>query len=267
MLQVDVQTAGEYAASVVGVGTARWRHVQTAAAAAAEPAGLLDRDEGDLLIAAAWLHDVGYDHPQPPTGFHPLDGAVLLLDAGWPMRLASLVAHHSEARFMAAARGLLTRLDEFPREQGPVSDGLTFADMTSAPDGRRVTILERLPDIRRRHAGEALLWARVRDQREPHLLLAAARVDVRLDGTHAPGHRALPLMPRLEHIAADTVAEVADRHPDRPLLDVEAAVRASASLNSAVPDASFGHVIEDACRLLLATADHPPEDLLAQTAP
>ena len=267
MREVDVEAAREYAASLVGDGTARWEHIQTAATAATEPARLLDRTEGDLLIAAAWVHDIGYHHPDPPTGFRPLDGAELLLDAGWPMRLASLVAHHSEARFMAAARGLLRRLNEFPREQGPVCDGLVFADMTSASDGRRITILERLPDIRRRHAGDAILWARARDLREPHLLLAAARVDARLHNSGAPGHRALPVPPRLEHIAAEAVVDLADRHSDRPLLDVEAAVRASASLNSAVPDASVGHVIADAIRLLLATADHPPEDLLAQTAP
>lgn len=31
------------------------------------------------------------------TGFHPIDGAKYLAAAGWPNRIASLVAHHSAA--------------------------------------------------------------------------------------------------------------------------------------------------------------------------
>ena len=109
------EQARELAGSAIPVASKRWRHVETAAGAAAEAAQLLDATEGAMLVSAAWLHDIGYHHPDPPTGFHPLDGAHLVTDAGWPARVAALVAHHSEARFIAAARGLGAALDAWPQ--------------------------------------------------------------------------------------------------------------------------------------------------------
>ena len=94
--------------------------------AAAKAGRVLDPDERRLLVSSAWVHDIGYYHPDPPTGFHPLDGAQLVLDAGWSERMAAMVAHHSEARFMAGARGLVGALERWPREAGPVADGLVW---------------------------------------------------------------------------------------------------------------------------------------------
>ena len=37
----------------------RWRHVQAVATAAREISGAVDPDERDLLVTAAWLHDIG----------------------------------------------------------------------------------------------------------------------------------------------------------------------------------------------------------------
>ena len=36
------------------------------------------------LIAAAWLHDIGYGSLLRDTGFHPIDGAQYLRRKGWP---------------------------------------------------------------------------------------------------------------------------------------------------------------------------------------
>ena len=60
----------------------------------------------DLLIAAAWLHDIGYSPLVVDTGLHSLDGARYLQRLGYPARLCGLIAHHSGARFEATQRGL-----------------------------------------------------------------------------------------------------------------------------------------------------------------
>src|SRR4051812_13529235 len=74
----------------------RWRHTVGVADRAAELADLLGADaDRQLVIAAAWLHDIGYAGPVLDTGFHPLDGAAYLDRHGWPARVAGLVAHHS----------------------------------------------------------------------------------------------------------------------------------------------------------------------------
>ena len=39
-------------------------------------------DEGSLLVAAAWLHDIGYASALVDTGFHPIDGARYLRRRG-----------------------------------------------------------------------------------------------------------------------------------------------------------------------------------------
>ena len=40
-----------------------------------------------LLLAAAWLHDIGYAPTVRKTGFHPLDGGLYLRDHKWDQRL------------------------------------------------------------------------------------------------------------------------------------------------------------------------------------
>ncbi len=52
----------------------RWSHVAAVAKRADEVAPVLDVD-ADLLVSAAWLHDIGYAPQVVDTGFHPLDGA------------------------------------------------------------------------------------------------------------------------------------------------------------------------------------------------
>ena len=58
----------------------RWTHVQGVAARARGLAPVLGAD-ADLLIAAAWLHDIGYAPDLAVTGLHALDGARYLRDA------------------------------------------------------------------------------------------------------------------------------------------------------------------------------------------
>ena len=74
-------------------------------------------DDRALLVAAAYLHDIGYAPELEDTGFHPLDGARWLRAHGHE-RLAGLVAHHSGA-VRGGARGLADALAEFPDEPQP----------------------------------------------------------------------------------------------------------------------------------------------------
>ena len=55
----------------------RWQHVQ-AVAAQAERLSAASDVAGNLLVAAAWLHDIGYAPDLLDTGFHPIDGGRFL---------------------------------------------------------------------------------------------------------------------------------------------------------------------------------------------
>ncbi|WP_322781021.1 HD domain-containing protein [Frankia sp. Cas4] len=161
---------------------ARWAHSATVAAQADEIASTVASSDRGLLVSAAWLHDIGYSPLLIDSGFHPLDGALHLIRAGAPMRLAALVAHHSEARLLAQPRGLLDALDEFPREDGSVTDALAYADMTAGPTGEIMSVARRFADIRERHADEPPDLFAARRRREPQLLAATARAARRLRG-------------------------------------------------------------------------------------
>jgi hypothetical protein len=131
----------------------RWLHVQAVAHKARRVAPILPAEEHELLVAAAFLHDVGYAPSLDRLGFHPVDGARFLRAHGQE-RLACLVAHHSGARFEAEERGLVDELAGFPVEDGPVMDALSFADMTIGPAGQPMTLEERIGDIRHRYPPE-----------------------------------------------------------------------------------------------------------------
>ena len=74
----------------------RWAHVQAVARQARRVAEVLSAEDGDVLIAAAFLHDVGYAPSLNRLGFHSVDGAHFLRGHGQE-RLACLVAYHSGA--------------------------------------------------------------------------------------------------------------------------------------------------------------------------
>src|SRR5262249_49857279 len=133
----------------------------------------------DLLVAAAWLHDIGYSEAVRRTGFHPLDGAIYLRRHGWPARICGPVAPPSRALFLAHARGLDALLGQFPHEQSPVSDALTYADQTVGPGGQPMTLDERMSEMLGRRGPDSL-QARVHHVRGPDLRATAARVERRL---------------------------------------------------------------------------------------
>lgn len=251
----DLAAARETAGFLLRGDRGRWLHSQSAAMAASEAAITVAEGDREFLIATAWLHDVGYAHPHPPTGFHPLDGAFLLLGDGWPRRLAALVAHHSEARFAAEARGLSGELRAFEREVGPVADALVYADMTAGPAGERMLVTERLDDIRRRHAQASPALRAARRAREPFLVLAAARVDQRL--LRLPGRHRLAF-PKPSAGSTEVHARLVAAHPGRSVLDVRAAVHATLGILGTAtrpPDLQrYAHWLLDATALRVPTS-------------
>ncbi|OQO93073.1 phosphohydrolase [Saccharomonospora piscinae] len=129
----------------------RWLHVQAVAARAEVVSLAVDEKDRPILLAAAWLHDIGYSPMVGHTKFHPLDGGRHLRAEGWPGRIVDLVAHHSGARFEANERGLSAELAEFQLEESPVMDALVTADLTSGPSGERLTYDERIVEILKRY--------------------------------------------------------------------------------------------------------------------
>jgi HD domain len=159
----------------------RWLHVQGVARQAGRVAAVLSpAEDGELLVAAAFLHDIGYAPALNRLGFHPVDGAQFLRTHGQE-RLASLVAHHSGARFEAEERGLVDELAAFPVEDGPVMDALTYADMTTGPAGQSMTLDERIGEIQRRYPPDDPVHRAIVRAR-PLLQAAVERARRRLDG-------------------------------------------------------------------------------------
>lgn len=157
----------------------RWLHTVAVARRAEELLDTVPDDDRDVLVCAAWLHDIGYGKMARDTGFHPLDGARLLDRRRWPARISALVAHHSGACLMAREWGLAGEFAAYPNEASPVSDALTYADQTTGFRGERLPIDERIADMLRRHGPDSPN-ARVHRLRGPLLLAAAERVERRL---------------------------------------------------------------------------------------
>ncbi|GAB3979204.1 HDIG domain-containing protein [Actinoallomurus acanthiterrae] len=155
----------------------RWAHTQGVAQRARCLAPVLGED-GDLLEAAAWLHDVGYSPDLVVTGFHPLDGARYLRDVEHAdRRLCGLVAHHSCAANEADERGLLgVLMDEFEPADELLADALTYCDMTTTPDGRPITVEHRLSEIQSRY-GEGHLVARSIRRSSPHIVRSVRTIE------------------------------------------------------------------------------------------
>jgi hypothetical protein len=130
----------------------RWLHVQQVAEQARRVAVVVPQEDQDLLVAAAYLHDVGYAPELAMTGFHPLDGARWVRDCGPGGRLARLVAHHSCATHEARVRGFLdVLLAEFEPECSATYDALVFCDLTTGPAGQTVVFEDRIREIRERY--------------------------------------------------------------------------------------------------------------------
>jgi hypothetical protein len=153
------ELAGE---KLAGVLPRRWAHVQGVCRRARLVAPLFSVDDGELLVSAALLHDIGYAPHLVDTGLHPLDGARYLRSVGCPDRLVNLVAHHSCATLEAELRGLSDELAEFEDERTTLRDALWWADMTTTPDGDETTVAERVAEIQTRYGPDDLVSCFIR---------------------------------------------------------------------------------------------------------
>ena len=93
--------------------------------------------------------------------------------------MCDLVAHHSGSRFLALLRGLESQLAEFDWAQDPVSDALTIADQTIGPNGRPLSLEDRMQDMLDRHGPDSPN-ARAHPQRLAYFRAAFERVSSRL---------------------------------------------------------------------------------------
>jgi hypothetical protein len=171
--------ARDLARNLLGDLGDRWIHTQNVAGRAESVIHVFPDDDRRLLVAAAWLHDIGYSPEVAVTGFHPLDGARYLHAAGAPPDLVGAVAHHSCASYEAEERSLTRELDAFPPPSIDVLDALTFADMTTGPTGGRVTVKERLAEILGRYRPEDPVHRAV-DHARVDLMAAVRRTELRL---------------------------------------------------------------------------------------
>ncbi|NNN01423.1 MAG: HD domain-containing protein [Acidimicrobiaceae bacterium] len=172
--------AENYASSLLADNPRRLAHSRAVATTASELADVLldDPEERSVLVAAAWLHDIGYAPMLAKTGAHHLDGAIHLEGLG-EQRLACLVAHHGSGAAETALRGFADEFAKFPREMSLVADILTYCDLSCGPDGTRLALNERLREIRARY-GDDHVVVRGLEADDDVIRGAFRRVDLRL---------------------------------------------------------------------------------------
>ena len=156
----------------------RWRHVVGVAQCAEEFAVGLDESECDQVIAAAWLHDVGYAPTLVKTGLHALDGAAHLVVLGFPSVVTGLVAFHTGATYEAEERGLVDALLRFDVPARHLLDTLTAADLSVGPGGDRVNPLDRFAEILARYENQDPVHRAVM-RSAPDLMGAVKRTEAR----------------------------------------------------------------------------------------
>jgi HD domain-containing protein len=158
----------------------RWAHVSGVVRQAARVASTLPASERSWLVAAAYLHDIGWAPVLIDTGFHPLDGARWLRAQGRE-RLAGLVAYHSGAEYEAELRGLAAELRDFANEASDVSECLTYSDIKTGADGSCVTLDQRHADVVKRYgASDPVTLAMERSL--PSFRAIVRSVELRMEG-------------------------------------------------------------------------------------
>jgi hypothetical protein len=185
-----VDQAADLAHYILAADPERLRHSEAVARRAEFLTLAVTADQAPFLVAAAWLHDIGYAPGLRQTGFHPIDGALHLRSVGWTDAMCDLVAHHSGSRYVAAVRQMDAELALFRHQDDALTDALTVADQTAGPGGRPMTVEERVDDMLARHGPDSPN-AQAHSVRGPYLLATARRVADRLEavGIEPAEHR------------------------------------------------------------------------------
>ncbi len=168
------------ARELIGTIHPRWEHLSTVGRRAENLA--TTRDIPEHVVAAAWVHDIGYA-PQlaaPGTRFHPVDGAEHLAQTGAPRPVVALVAWHTGALHEARTRGLQAHLERLPRPEQQDLDILTLLDLTTGPTGDLVREHDRIAEILTRYEPGHPVHTAVTAS-TPELLASAARARTILD--------------------------------------------------------------------------------------
>lgn len=139
----------------------RWTHSQGVARRAQTVASVVP-EHASAVVAAAWLHDIGYASGLVDTGFHPIDGARYLRSVEFGDRLLwTLVAHHTCALIEAEERGVADILiGEFPADGAPslALSALTYCDLTTGPDGQLLDVDQRIAEILTRYGRDHVVY-------------------------------------------------------------------------------------------------------------
>lgn len=152
------------------------QHSARSAEHATDHARRITRSRAEEVIAAAWLHDIGYLPQLRRTGFHPLDGALYLMAAGWPERVVRLVAHHSYAALEAPFYGVGHHLGVIEPVTGIDADLLVSADLSAGSGASPPSIDERIVALRDADGALGLVPIEVREARYAAMRSAHERV-------------------------------------------------------------------------------------------
>jgi hypothetical protein len=186
----SVRWAAAEAKSLLGQGATRWSHVQGVVAAAMRLMMVLPESERPVLLASAYLHDIGWAPAITDTSFHPIDGARWLRRSGHE-RLAGLVAHHSAAKFEAELRGLTKEMAEFDEERSATADTLTYCDLVTGPSGEEIGVEERWVEIQQRYGAHHVAVVALHDAK-PTLHAIVKRTEARLSKETPARRQRLP---------------------------------------------------------------------------
>ena len=153
-----------------------FEHSARTARVATDLARRIPRSRATDVVAAAWLHDIGYATPAQRTGFHPLDGALFLMADHWPERIVRLVAHHSLAALEAPFYGVGHHLSVIEVVSGVDAEILTTADLLAGPGNPAPSADARIQALRISDAATGLVPEDVREARYAGLLAARDRI-------------------------------------------------------------------------------------------
>ena len=178
---ITVNEARELTRSVLAEALPRrWEHVQGVAGMAERVSASLALS-GDVLVSAAWLHDIGYAPDFVETGFHPLDGARYLAGLGCSRSCREPGCPAFYAILEAELRGVGDLVAVFPDEGGALRDALWYCDLTTSPDGQPVSAPDRIAEIKARYGSGHIVTQFITDG-APELLAAVERTECRLAG-------------------------------------------------------------------------------------
>jgi hypothetical protein len=170
------------AAALLGNLESRFAHSTRVGYQARRVVGLVRESQRDVLLSAAWLHDIGYAEAIANTGCHSVDGGRWLRTRGWPDEVCQLVAWHTSSSQEAELRGLEAELRaEFAPPEPLSADALSWADLTSSPSGDECDAESRLAKILERYPPESIEH-RATVAALPDLRRAVANIETRLAG-------------------------------------------------------------------------------------